>query len=81
MTLEKAKISISVNPYWWLKDGKKIGRIFFAFLNPYEPKPQLIKIHNSLDSSGSYGKLCIIKKQGALGNYFCLKMISKLAPQ
>ena len=30
---------------------------FFAFLNAFWPKPQLIKALNSLDSSISYGRL------------------------
>ena len=45
------------------------------------PKPTNQKIHNSLDSSRPYGKLLENQKERALGNYFCLKMISKLAWQ
>ena len=55
---------------------------FLTFLNACQTKTQLIKIHNSLYSSRSYGRMLeIIKKQGALENYYCLEMISKLALQ
>ena len=63
------------------KTQKKIVcRKYFAFLNACYPKTHLIKSLNSLDSSRPYGRLRK-SKNGALGNYFCLKMISKLAPQ
>ena len=52
---------------------------FFAFLNVYKSKTQLIKIHNSLNSSRRYGRLFENKKKERLGNYFCLKMISKFS--
>ena len=54
---------------------------FFAFLNAYYPKTQLIKALKSLDSSRSHGRLLENPKTGTLGIYFCLKVISKLAPQ
>ena len=39
---------------------------------------QLIKIHNSLDSSTPYERILGNPKNGAAGNYFYLKMISNL---
>ena len=36
---------------------KGSGQNFFAFLNFYQPKTQLIEIHNSLDSYRPYGSL------------------------
>ena len=83
MILEETKFRISkkfVKPLWRLKNAKKNCRKYFAFLNACYPKTHLIKSLNSLDSSRPYGRLRK-SKNGALGNYFCLKMISKLAPQ
>ena len=60
---------------------KKFGQKFFAFLNVYYPKPIQSKLSILLilqDQMEDYHK---IQKQEALGNYFCLKMIPKLAPQ
>ena len=37
---------------------------FLTFLNVCQPKTQLIKIHNSLDSSRSHGRMLEIKKTG-----------------
>ena len=39
------------------KKKKKMGRIFFAVLNVYYPKTNLIKALNSLDSSRPNGRL------------------------
>ena len=47
---------------------------------PINPKP-IIKGLNSIDFARLYGRLYKIQKQEALGNYFCLKMIYKLARQ
>ena len=53
-----------------------------AFLNAYYPKTHLIQSLNSINSSRPYGIGCYkTKRQGALKNYFCQKIISKLAPQ
>ena len=34
-----------------------VGWFFFAFLNAFKPKNQLIKAFNSIGSSRSYGRL------------------------
>ena len=48
-----------------LKNAKKTcWQKFFAFLNMYLSKTQLIKIHNSLDSSKPYGRLLENQKTG-----------------
>ena len=60
---------------------KFVSRNFFAFLNASYPKTHLIQCLNSFESSRPYGRLLENKKQGDLRNYFCLKMISKIAPQ
>ena len=39
------------------KHTKIVGRIFFAFLNAYKPKTQLVKAVNSIDSYRSHGRL------------------------
>ena len=63
------------------KGKKNCQQKFFAFLNTYYPKTHLITSLNSLDSSQLNMKLSKIQKREVLGNYFCLKMISKLALQ
>ena len=61
---------------------KIVGKSFFAFLNAYKPKTQLIMDLNLIsifpDHMEDYHK---IQKQKTLGYYFRLKMISKLTPQ
>ena len=47
---------------YWLK--------FFAFLNIYQPKTQLIKIHDSIDSSRQYGRLSENPKTGGSRELF-----------
>ena len=65
--------------------NKKASQKFFTLLNAYQPKTQLIKVLKSLDSSRSYGRLLENKKkqkkEGPLGIYICLKVISEIAPQ
>ena len=39
------------------KHKKIVSRMFFAFLNTYKPKTQLISALNSIDSSRTYGRL------------------------
>ena len=63
------------------KKKKIVSRKFFAFLNASYPKIHLIKSLKSLDSSRPNGRLLENQKQGPLRNYFCLKIISKIAPQ
>ena len=54
----------------------------FVFLNAYYPKTELIKALNSLVLPDHLeGRLLEIPKTEALGIYFCLKIISKLAPE
>ena len=57
------------------KHTKIFWQKFFAFLNVYKPKSQLIKGLNSFDFSRPYGRLSQNPKTGDF------KMISKLAPQ
>ena len=53
---------------------------FLAFLNANYSKTNLIKALNSIDASRTNGRLVQNpKKKEALGNYFCLKRISKFA--
>ena len=54
------------------KNVKKniILRNFFAFLNAYYPKTHLIKSHNSLNSSRSYGRLLENQKTGGSRKLF-----------
>ena len=49
---------------------------------PTNPKPKSQSRFTTLLILPDYMEDCKkIKKQGALGSYFCLKIISKLAPQ
>ena len=49
---------------------EKKARSFLAFLNPYWPKTQLIKILNFLGSSKFYGRLLINLKTGDFRKIF-----------
>ena len=59
------------DPQWWLRITKKKCWRKFLFLNAYQLETQLINIYKTL--------LILSDHMGVLGNYFCLKMISKLA--
>ena len=59
------------------KCKKSCKQVSFAFLNAYYPKTHLIKALNSLDSFRPYGKPLENQEEGALENYFCLKMICR----
>ena len=59
------------DPQWWLRITKKKCWRKFLFLNAYQLETQLINIYKIL--------LILSDHMGVLGNYFCLKMISKLA--
>ena len=52
------------------KHTKKFRQKFFAFLNAYYPKAQLIKALNSLDSSRTYGRLLENPKTGGSRELF-----------
>ena len=52
------------------KRKKKCWQNFFAFLNAYYPKTQLIKALNSLDSSRPHGKLLESPKIGSFRELF-----------
>ena len=61
---------------------KKIRRQkFFSYLNAYYFKAHLIEALTLLILPEHIEDYKKIEKQDALGNYFCLKMISKLSPQ
>ena len=62
------------------KHTKNFRQNFLAFLNVCYPKNHPIKALYYLDSSRPNGRLSQNPKQEALGNYFCLKMISRPAP-
>ena len=49
---------------------KKLSAVFFAFLNTYYSKNQLIKNLNSLDSSRPYKKLLENPKIGHFSDFF-----------
>ena len=49
---------------------KKCWQKFFAYLNDYEPQAQLIKIHNSLDSSRPYRRLLENQKTRGSREFF-----------
>ena len=77
MILEKTKFSIMAAQ----KGKKNFLQKFLAFLNAYYPQnpsnqSSLLLILE--DHMEDYSK---IQKQGPLGIYFCLKVISKLALQ
>ena len=54
---------------------------FFCIFECLLPQKPSIKSRNSLDSSKPYERLLENQKKDDLRNYFCLKMISKVAPQ
>ena len=63
------------------KGKKNFRQKFLAFLNVYYPETHLMKALYSLIFQEQMEGYYTIQNQEALGNYFCLKMISKLAPQ
>ena len=52
------------------KHKKVVSRNLFAFLNAYYPKTHLVKSLNSLDSSGTYGRLLEIQRIGGSRELF-----------
>ena len=64
----------------WTWPILKFDKLFCIFECLLPQKPS-IKSRNSLDSSKPHERLLEDQKKDDLRNYFCLKMISKVAPQ
>ena len=67
--------------WWYLQQFVFHFWVIHTKWNTCYPKMHFIKSLNSLDFSRPYGTLLEIQKIGALGNFFCLTMITKIAPQ
>ena len=63
-----------MNPYWQLKNTQKnCWQKFFAFLDAYKLKSELIKALNYFDFSRSYGRLSKNSKIGDFWELFLLE--------